>query len=237
MVDFKPAQKIQIQDYVIEEIKRQLIGGTYKPGDRLPSETELAAKLNVSRATVREAMKALVKMNVVNVIQGKGTFVTKQPGLMDNPLEFYSLIQTSNIQSLFETRLLIEPQAAALAAERATPEDLELIRMEAERINESVNGDMFVNGFHEALAHATHNPILEWLIAGIEKLVNANAQLIEEVSGVLEQSIYYHMEIYKAVRDHDQEQAKNCMIKHLETILAGVDKNKSLILKKKEVEK
>lgn len=104
-----------------QKVKMMIIKRGMKPGDRLPTENELAKLFSVSRSTLREAMKFLRAENVVVIRQGSGTFVSAGTGIGEDPLGLHFTNQENLIHNLFETRMLIEPQIASLAVQRATP--------------------------------------------------------------------------------------------------------------------
>ena len=112
-----------------QKVKTMIIQREMKPGDRLPTEKELADLFGVSRSTLREAMKFLRAENVVVIRQGSGTFVSAGTGIGEDPLGLHFTNQEKLIQNLFETRMLIEPQIAGLACQRATPQDVRNLQL------------------------------------------------------------------------------------------------------------
>ena len=139
-----------------QKVKTMIIQREMKPGDRLPTEKELTEVFGVSRSTLREAMKYLRAENVVVIRQGSGTFVSAGTGIGEDPLGLHFTDQKYLIQNLFETRMLIEPQIAGLAVQRATPQDIKnLERLVAEmdqiQINSTATAEMDVQ-FHTAVA-------------------------------------------------------------------------------------
>src|SRR5690554_5953280 len=113
---------------IAREIKRTIIKDQLAPGTKLPNEATLIATYGVSRPTLREAIKILLAENVVEIQRGKGTFVTGNPGIGKDPLGLDFSNQKNLIKNLFETRLLIEPPIARLAALRRTENDLDNLR-------------------------------------------------------------------------------------------------------------
>ena len=107
-----------------QKVKSMIIQRGMKPGDRLPTEKELTELFGVSRSTLRESMKFLRAENVVVIRQGSGTFVSTGTGIGEDPLGLHFTNQEHLLANLFETRLLIEPQIAGLAVQRATPQDI-----------------------------------------------------------------------------------------------------------------
>ena len=98
-----------LSENIADKIKRRIVTGEYKVNEQLPSEQELADSLNVSRTTVREAVKRLVSLHVLEIKRGKGTFVTTLPGLSDDPLGLDFVPEDRLFHDLYEFRLSIEP--------------------------------------------------------------------------------------------------------------------------------
>lgn len=147
-----------------QKVKMMIIKRGMKPGDRLPTENELANLFSVSRSTLREAMKFLRAENVVVIRQGSGTFVSAGTGIGEDPLGLHFTNQENLIHNLFETRMLIEPQIAGLAAQRATSQDISnLKRLVAEmdklQVNSAETAEMDVQ-FHTTVAECSHNEVL-----------------------------------------------------------------------------
>ena len=114
-----------LTEKVADDIVRTIIGKELKPGDKLPNEFELAAKLGVGRSTVREAIKALVSRNVVEIRRGAGTFVSDRSGVSEDPLGLQFLGDTARVATdLLELRFMMEPRLASLAAGNSTPEQI-----------------------------------------------------------------------------------------------------------------
>ncbi|MCL2864427.1 MAG: FadR family transcriptional regulator [Lachnospiraceae bacterium] len=135
-----------------------------KPGDRLPTEVELVKEFGVSRSTLREAMKVLRAENVVVIRQGSGTFISSDTGVREDALGLSFVDQKNLLRNLYETRALIEPHIAGLAAQRATSQDVESLEqlvqeMESMDANSSITAEMDVQ-FHTAVAKCTHNEVL-----------------------------------------------------------------------------
>lgn len=190
-----------------------LRSGDYRVGDRLPSESELGASLAVSRSTVREAVRELTSLGVLEIQHGRGTFVRSlRPDLL---LRSDSLLDRPNDrirEELLEVRGIVEPQAAALAARRASSEDIERLRYDVNRLSEAIGQGVAVPedlGFHLDLVRATHNAAL-WRVSGaIISFYQWDGQLPTE------QDVIDHQAIYEAVRDRDPERAHQAMIDHL----------------------
>lgn len=190
-----------------------LRSGAYRVGERLPSEPELCAGLGVSRSTVREAVRELTSLGVLEIQHGRGTFVRslrpdlllRGDSLLDEPDD---LIR----EELLEVRGIVEPEAAALAAARATEEEVARLHYDVERLAEAIGHGMAPPedlGFHLDLVRATHNAAL-WRVSGaIISFYQWDGQLPTE------QDVSDHRAIYEAVRDRDPARARQAMIDHL----------------------
>ncbi|MFV0560987.1 MAG: FadR/GntR family transcriptional regulator [Enterococcus sp.] len=189
-------------------------------GDKLPNEYELSDYLAVGRSTVREAVRALVSRNILEVRQGAGTFISERKGIATDPLGF-SLIkdQDQMIRDLFELRYLLEPKMAALAAKNATDEQIFYLLELATKIEKS-----FYKGnqehvqwdieFHKVIAEASGNvalshimPIINESIALFNKNYNSEELKIETVE--------LHKEIVEAIRERDEIAALDAMTVHM----------------------
>jgi GntR family transcriptional repressor for pyruvate dehydrogenase complex len=147
----------------IARIKDALLRKALKPGDYLPSEIELTKTLGIGKSSVREAVKMLQAMGVVEVRRGHGTLVRRHPGPdYLSPLVFQLIMESGYPDDLIELRLMFEPAAAVMAMERATPEDHERIRGALERLERAVaSGTPAAEddiAFHVAILDATKNP-------------------------------------------------------------------------------
>lgn len=162
-----PVPKQSLSKMVVEKIKEALINGDIKPGDFLPSETELAESLGVGKSSVREAIKMLEALGVVQICKGNGSRVrTCVHASMLNPLIF-QLILNSNEErqaQLVEFRKMIEISASLLAIDNATEEDIAKLREIHEQFKTDFNhGKATVDNdmkFHNVIYESTHNPFV-----------------------------------------------------------------------------
>ena len=154
----------------------------YVPGSKLPNENELSGELGVSRTTLREAISFLAAQGVLEIRRGKGTFVAESL-----PAEGLDLTALAGVRSrvrakdLFEMRLIFEPATVALACQRASDEELRLIRRKAERVEEiaAAGGDwpLADQEFHWAIIKASHNEYMRRLYPIINSAVNEILQI------------------------------------------------------------
>src|SRR5918995_1811755 len=155
-----------LTDEAIEQIRGLIQSGELPPGSRLPPENELAAQLGLSRNSMREAVKALVLVRVLDVRRGDGTYVTSlEPGLLLEGLGFaVDLLQDESILSVFEVRRLLEPPATGLAAERITGAQLAALEARLDEMDDAGNDVERQGGadaaFHHDVFAATGNQTL-----------------------------------------------------------------------------
>lgn len=195
-----------------QKVKTMIIQREMKPGDRLPTEKELADLFGVSRSTLREAMKFLRAENVVVIRQGSGTFVSAGTGIGEDPLGLHFTNQEKLIQNLFETRMLIEPQIAGLACQRATPQDvrnLQLLVTEMDRseVNSPASAELDVQ-FHTAVAECTHNEVLIRVVPIIiESIRRSHVETHDDLES-FKRAKRSHAGICKAIAEGDFMEAK-----------------------------
>ena len=159
----------QISDMVFLDKK-------YGPNDKLPNENKLAEELGVSRTTIREAVKTLVANGVLTVVRGRGTFVSENPGVQNDPLGISYLEDKKNlVLNWFELRLILEPANVRLVVERASDEEIqEIVECEQKTAQLIMAGEPYAKAdqqFHAAIARATHNSVIELMLPAIESSV------------------------------------------------------------------
>lgn len=155
--------------------------GIFKPGEQLPSENILSSQLGISRATLREAIRILASQGILEVYRGKGTFISKDiKALGAFGLESMERIRV-HLKDLYETRLIFEPEIAALACRRATDEELKNIFKIGHEVEEFILKGMdrteIDQKFHEAIVEASHNEFLKQLLPLINKCVQDSITL------------------------------------------------------------
>ena len=202
-----------------KRIREMIIEKGMKSGDRLPSESELGEMFGVSRSTVREAIKLLTAENVVEIKRGRGTFVTVQPGVSKDPLGLEFANQKKLLDNLMETRMMIEPQIAYLAAQRAKQENIDKLAQIIETIqaagSNKGNHTPYDVAFHKAIAECTQNDVLYRILPIICESIHEGYFKTANVPGSYERAIQSHFNIYQAIVNKDPETAKNETEKHL----------------------
>ena len=161
-----------VTDEAIVKIKEMLLRGELRPGDRLPPEKELSEALGLSRSSLREAVKALELIRVLDVRRGDGTFVTSlEPSLLLEAMSFViDIHQDHTILDLFEVRRLLEPAAAAMATLKATPDDLERLTAMLEEVGPETSVEDLVAHdvtFHGLICELSGNTYLSTLLESL----------------------------------------------------------------------
>lgn len=161
-----------VTDEAIEKIKEMIISGELRPGDRLPREADLAERLGLSRNSLREAVKALSLIRVLDVRQGDGTFVTSlAPGLLLDALSFVvDFHRDDTVLEFFEVRRILEPAATALATQRMSDQDVVALRAVFEDLGDQPTVEALVANdleFHRRIAAGAGNGVLCSLIDGL----------------------------------------------------------------------
>jgi GntR family transcriptional repressor for pyruvate dehydrogenase complex len=197
------------------------------PGARLPSERELAATMEVSRSSLREALRALSAMGVIEMRHGEGTFISSlQPELLMRHLGFVLSLTDSSFAELFAARLAVEPSIAAMAAQRI--DDAQLAALDAcvesaaaalDDVPAFARADL---ALHEAICAAAANPLLSQFMESITTLGIASRRETGHVAQMTERSAEEHREIVAALRARDPEAARRAMTRHLERVQRDV---------------
>ena len=214
----KPKPIFQI---IIEQIRDQIVSGSLKPGDLLPAERQLAEMMGVNRHSLREALKVLEFLGVVQSRTGIGTIVNNlgQDILCDRVSQAANFSPRFFLIELMELREAIEPHAAALAAKRATPDELaEMERAMEDLRAEFKGGELGTDAderLHLALAKATHNDTFVRLTEPMMGMLNDYRQNSLRVEGRRKGTLNEHERIFKAVYERRPEEAREAMVEHL----------------------
>jgi GntR family transcriptional repressor for pyruvate dehydrogenase complex len=223
-VEFQPLARHTYVAEAIRTIKDMILDGRLAPGQRLPPERSLSAALGVSRPTVREAIRSLQAMNILESRHGAGTFVASlSVEELLRPLQFVLALAEGGLDHLFEVRLLLEPGAAALAAERASEEQIAgmcdcAARAEAEAIEDADAMLRLDTELHERIVEASGNPLLQHLWAATSALGAESRAFTVRIPGVRPQTITEHHAIVDAIAAHDAERAHAAMAAHITRI-------------------
>ena len=213
-------------------ISDMLYQKNYRIGAKLPNEIELAAMLEVSRNTVRQAVKILADRNILEVQRGSGTFVSSKLGMSDDPLGL-SMVCDKNklVRDLLDVRLLIEPRMASLAAENGTADEIRRLRENCERLEAACRrGENYYEidmEFHTTIAGCSRNLVVHSLFPAICQTIILQENVIPD--RLKEQTVRAHRRIYEAVAGRKGSEAYDAMTAHLV-------QNKERILRQQEQE-
>jgi GntR family transcriptional repressor for pyruvate dehydrogenase complex len=218
------ARRSLIYETVLEKLKGELMSGRLKPGDRLPTVNAMAGTMSVRPSSVREAYRILASLGLLEVTQGRGTFVTALPTDGPSVLQTFQLAERQTLAHLFEARLVLEPHIAALAAERASPAEIEAIiatAREQDRLERE--GRDFLEPdirFHELLLTAAHNPVMGRMVSAVNELLLESRRRTLRIPGASVKAASYHTLVALAVRDHNPDQARALMEQHVRDVAA-----------------
>lgn len=232
---FNNVSSERIYQKIVEQIRGLIDEGKLKPGDRLPSERDLAEILGCSRASLREAFRVLEAEGVLVTKQGEGRFIQElaefpQLDYRYNPIH---LVEKSAILSFLEAREVLEPKIAELAARRAAPRHLEKMKKVLHKLEESfknredkVESD---SAFHIAMAEATQNfvfvSMLETNLSMIRQVRRTTLVQIDRHQKALDE----HWAIYYAIEAKDPDRAREAVNYHIgqlrEAVINGWDTN------------
>ena len=226
---FEKIEKKNVSDEVYKQIMKKIINGDWEPGQKIPSENHLGAILNVSRHTIRGALNRLNALGLLETKHGEGTFVkTLDPSLYLNSLVPVVFFEKHSYKTIMEFRRGIEIEATSLAAKNADKEDLEeLDRLVDELIRNKDNLDSYAGfdiDFHVAISRASKNKMFAQTMNIIRALLSS--QLQEDMVGHgIGIGYKFHIEILKAIKNRDAEQASALMKEHLNIVIDTIDKN------------
>lgn len=207
-----------VTQFVIDRVAERV----YRPGDQLPSESDLAKRLNVSKPVVREALGRLSALGIVQIQQGKPTTIK---GLSIAPLDqFLRLavrVTDNGLREAIELRRAIEVEVAALAAERATPLQLEPVEAALEKMRANIDGDFehWLQGdlaFHVALARCSGNALLEHLVSALVDTIKFTQRALGMQRDLRDPpaTVARHQAIVDAIKAHDPAAARIAMTTH-----------------------
>lgn len=213
-------QKKRLSEQTAEDILDMIvIEKKYLPGDKLPNENDLSVELNVSRTTLREAIRILITHNVLEIKRGKGTYVTYNNDLNES-FNLDKIINVKvNLKDLMEIRLIFEPEIAYYAAKRATDKEIEKILHYGE-LNESriINYEDRVEEeqmFHNSISKATHNEFINRLMPIINQAIYKGVILSKEKSKINDNTLVDHRSIMEYLKTRDAEGARTAMKLHI----------------------
>lgn len=222
----KPIKKETVTETIVNQIKDLIERNCFEVGQQLPSERELTAQLGVSRPSVREAMKALQLMGIVEIRSGSGTYLREQSHLLANHFAVQNLLSKFTWLELTEARVVLESGLISIATEKAVEADIKALRQACD--------DMYKNAadpvrflecdfaFHLIIAEASQNRFLvEMLSTTRDLLLEVNREVVK-VAQQADRAMESHEKILKAITDRDKNRARRAMNEHLKTVAKAI---------------
>ncbi len=221
---YQSIQTERLYEQIVQQIEQRFLNGDLKVGDRLPPERELAEQFRVSRTAVREAVKALRQKGLVEIQPGRGTFITNtaSESVRHSLGLLMKIAGIDGSPDLVEVREIIEPEIAALAAERANQDHIVAMREAIEKMEAALqNPDKYIEAdldFHLVLAEATQNTLIPTLIDSIVDLLREQRARIFRVANGPQRGQVHHRRILDAIMRHDAAAAREAMRVHLQQV-------------------
>ncbi len=220
---FHTISKSAVAEGIVDQLLSMIRERKLRSGDKLPPERELAVMMDVSRPSLREALRALSVMGVIELRHGSGIYVTAlEPARLIEHLDFVFSLDNSTYLQLFETRKALEPPICALAAQRITEEEMAQLedclsrsRLGLTDYEAYLQADL---DLHEIITKAANNPLLQRFMSSLRSLGKASRRRTATLPGIVEQTIQDHQNIIQALGKRQPEAAHLAMLIHLEHI-------------------
>ncbi|GAB6158080.1 FadR/GntR family transcriptional regulator [Desulfotomaculum varum] len=226
MFDNKIGRGESLRNEVAGYLKSLITSGQLKPGDRLPTERVMAEKFGVSRTVIRDAVKTLAGIGLLEVKHGVGIFVATPDGInIGRQLANLLCYHLDTLEHIYEVRILLEKAAAHWAAQRCTPDDYNKLKQlleEARQVNQEEYLDRFAElnrNFHLCVAEASQNPVVAMMVENILDLLEHTADETHKIPGRAVRSIDEHEKVLQAIIDHRPAEAERLMEEHLSSVL------------------
>lgn len=223
MKSLRPVSRVTLGEQVAAQLAEQITHGRWRPGERLPSESDLCAALNIGRSTLREALKSLAFVGLVQMRPGEGTYVTDGTQVLVDRISARGFLRTErDLEDVSEARLILETELAALAAERMGPADLDRLEEILAAMKRRLDGEgrdyaeLDVE-FHLAIAKSSKNRLLHELLVPIRGVLQEFIAKSQELPGITQDAHAHHTRIVAALRQRNPEKARRAMRAHLET--------------------
>jgi DNA-binding FadR family transcriptional regulator len=213
-----------VTDEAIEKIKEMIVAGALRPGDRLPKESELAADLGLSRNSLREAVRALSLIRILDVRQGDGTYVTSlDPQLLLEALSFVvDFHRDDTVLEFLAVRRILEPAATAMAATRISPAEVDALALQLDALGDAPSVEELVAGdleFHRSIVRTAGNSVLCSLLDGLSG-PTTRARIWRGLTqeDAVSRTLHEHRAILAALRDGDGEAARSWATVHIASV-------------------
>lgn len=228
---FQFIKKNTVSEMIIAQINDKVLSGELRPGDKLPAERVLAEQLQVSRSSLREALRVLQFMGILDIRPGEGLFLESNSNMLSDHFLVSHLIKQFSAIEIYEARKFIEVDIVELAAKRILQEEEELLEDAYRRLVEAKNDEtLFLDAnlkFHETIASISKNDVLTEIISAIWKLT-FETNLMEnlfETNDIAQRSNEGHKKIMEAIIARDSDRAKKEIVEHLDVVEGAIRKN------------
>lgn len=216
-----PVERTKLTNSVFEQLLSYVVGGSWKPGDRIPPERELCQQLGIARTSLREALKAMELVGMLDSRVGDGTFVCPRSEFLSRPLLWaFTGTDHEELQEIMEARAIIEENLAGLAAKRGTSEQIKKIGDAVQQMRDSIaRGDSILDAdmaFHLAVSAAAQNGVLTNAVRLLRNLMRQWIYYKLMIPDIPEIVLKRHVAIYKAIAARKVTAASNAMRFHLE---------------------
>lgn len=224
---FKPISRHKAPQVIIDQIRNAILQGKIAPGEKLPSSSELMDKFDVSKATLREALRTLEYMGLIDIRKGAkgGLYASKVESKVsrDSLINFFHF-QSVSVQNLSEVRKILEPYAAKVAAHKISAEDMEALSEMNQRCTDALAKgkhdkiSMELINFHRVIAQCTENPILIFILKFVEDLLQEAKDQLRPDKHFFQSVVEAHKKIVDALQDRDAERAWDEMYKDVSQV-------------------
>ncbi|MBR2953879.1 MAG: FadR family transcriptional regulator [Clostridia bacterium] len=217
-------QKENLSQRTAETLKKMIVEEhKYKYGEKLPNENELSQELGISRTTLREAIRTLISVGILVVKRGKGTYVSEEIDQYAQEIDVNDFTNKQiTLRDLYETRLIFEPEAAALACKRATDEEIEEILRLGEICQAELKNDPrgakrieSESAFHGAILKASHNEFLGHFFPILSNTIQKTIELNYNLETIAEEAYKDHIMIMNFLKNRDSVGVKSAVTIHL----------------------
>ncbi len=204
---------------MLNDLRNKIKSGEWQPGERMPTLTKLSDEYNVGMSTTREVLRALESESLIEIFQGRGTFVSTEDVRSRSASDQVSITELMHLLNLSKFRSMVEPSFAETAAIQALQEEIELIVSSAERMKALAEQGLGTKEedlhFHMLIAKATHNPYAISFYKDLQDKLREGRQYTN-VPGMIEKAAHYHSMIAEAIKQRNGSQARMYMASHLE---------------------
>ncbi len=235
-MEIEPVKSTRIYEEIVRQVKQLITEGKLKSGDRLPPERDLAEKFMVSRTSVREALRALQSRGLIGIRAGEGAFIRDiSVDTLIEPLALVILPHREAVGELFEARRLLEPAIAALAARRATPEELtemeRILEEQSKQVAQGGTGMAQDTALHTAIANSAHNRAITRIVNALMDLLTQSREESLHTPGRPPRSHQDHRRFLEAIQGRDEVGAHRAMVDHgiaVESLVMGAHREEAV---------